>query len=51
MEKGLGYLKGKWDRWKEFIRNNPNTTPSEIFHFSEGLRADYGLQYLPYIKY
>jgi RHS repeat-associated protein len=49
---GLGNLPGQWnEKWAEFIRANPNATPSEIFNHAEGLLKQYGLEHLPYIPY
>ncbi|UGU18131.1 DUF2380 domain-containing protein [Sinomicrobium kalidii] len=50
--RGFGKLPGRWNKeWKEFIKTNPNATPSEIFHKAEGMLKDFGLEHLPYIKY
>ncbi|MGN7787295.1 DUF6443 domain-containing protein [Niabella sp. 22666] len=51
--KGLGsQLPGNWNKqWADFIKNNPNASPSEIFHHAEGLLKTYGLEHLPYTPY
>lgn len=50
--KGLGNLPGRWNqRWIDFIKSNPNASPSEIFYHGESLLREYGLEYLPYVKY
>lgn len=52
-----GHLKnihgiGIWNtKWSDFIKTNPNATPSDIFHFAEGLLKQYGLESLKYIPY
>jgi hypothetical protein len=43
---------GGWnEHWSQFISKNPNATPSEIFHYAEGLLKDYGLEYSRYVPY
>ncbi len=51
--KGLGtQLPGNWNKqWADFIKANPNASPSEIFHYAEGLLKRYGLGHLQYIPY
>ena len=50
--RGLGNLPGKWNQqWSNFIKANPNATPSQIFHHAEGLLKRYGLEHLPYVPY
>lgn len=46
---GYGHMPGKWnDKWSVYIKNNPNANASEVFHFGEGMRQMYGLEYLKY---
>jgi RHS repeat-associated protein len=43
---------GKWNsQWTNFIKNNPNATPSQIFHFAEGLLKRNNLDHLKYVPY
>jgi hypothetical protein len=50
--RGLGNLPGQWNRkWSDFIRTNPNASPSEIFNQAEDMLKQYGLEYLPYVPY
>ncbi len=50
--RGLGKMPGRWNQhWANFIKNNPNATPSEIFHYAEGLMQRYGLEHLRYVPY
>jgi RHS repeat-associated protein len=50
--KGLGNLPGRWNQqWADFIKLNPNASPSEIFHHAEGLLKRYGLEHLKYVPY
>ncbi len=50
--RGLGKMPGRWNQhWAKFIKNNPNATPSEIFHYAEGLMQRYGLEHLRYVPY
>lgn len=51
--KGLGaQLPGEWNKqWIDFIKANPNASPSEIFHHAEGLLKRYGLEHLQYVPY
>ena len=50
--RGLGKMPGRWNQhWANFIKNNPNATPSEIFHYAEGLLQRYGLEHLRYVPY
>lgn len=50
--RGLGNLPGRWNqKWADFIRTNPNVSPSEIFNQAEGMRKLYGLEHLPYVPY
>lgn len=49
---GLGNLPGQWNqKWSEFIKTNPNASPSEIFNQAEGMLKQYGLEHLPYVPY
>ncbi len=48
--KGLGNMPGGWNRaWADFIKANPNATPSQIFHQAEGMLQRYGLEHLRYV--
>jgi len=51
--KGMGAgLPGGWNKqWTDFIKANPNASPSQIFHHEEGLLQRYGLDHLPYVPY
>ena len=51
--KGLGaHLPGGWNKqWGDFIKANPNASPSEIFHHAEGLLKRYGLENSRYVPY
>ncbi|MEM7487379.1 MAG: DUF2380 domain-containing protein [Bacteroidota bacterium] len=50
--RGLGNLPGRWNQhWADFIKANPNASPSQIFHHAEGLLRRYGLEHLPYVPY
>jgi RHS repeat-associated protein len=49
---GLGNLPGNWNQqWNEFIKTNPNASPSEIFNQAERMLKQYGLEHLPYVPY
>lgn len=49
---GLGNLPGQWNKkWSEFIKTNPNASPSEIFNQAEQMLKQYGLEHLPYVPY
>lgn len=52
-DKGLGAeLPVRWNKhWADFIKAYPNASPSEIFHYAEGLLKRYGLANLPYVHY
>ena len=51
--KGLStQFPGQWNKlWGEFIKANPNASPSEIFYFAEGLMKRFGLEHLRYIPF
>jgi hypothetical protein len=45
-------MPGKWNQlWEDFIKQNPNATPSEIFYHAESLLKRFGLEHLPFVKY
>ena len=45
-------MPGKWNQlWEDFIEQNPNASPSEIFYHAESLLKRFGLEHLPFVKY
>lgn len=50
--KGVGNLEGGWNKqWSEFIKANPNASPSAIFNQAETMLKQYGLNHIPYEKF
>ncbi|MDO5638146.1 MAG: DUF2380 domain-containing protein [Myroides sp.] len=51
--KGLGsQMPGNWNGiWSEFIKNNPEATPSQIFYQAESMIKRNGLEHLRYVPY
>jgi RHS repeat-associated protein len=49
---GIGNLPGRWNQsWAEFIRANPNASPSQVFKFGEDLLYRFGFEHLKYAPY
>jgi Predicted lipoprotein of unknown function (DUF2380) len=43
---------GKWnEQWSNFIKANPNATPSQIFYQAESMLKRYGLEHSRYVPY
>jgi RHS repeat-associated protein len=51
--KGLGdKMPGNWNGiWRDYIKNNPEATPSQIFHQAESMLRRNGLEHLRYVPY
>lgn len=46
------HAQGKWNQqWAEFIKQNPNATPSQIFYQAESMLKSFGLEHAKYVKY
>ena len=43
---------GQWNaQWAQFIRNNPNANPSQIFYQAETMLKSFGLEHSRYVPY
>ncbi len=50
--KGLRNMPGRWNQqWQQFMKNNPNANPSQIFKQAEDMLHRFGLEHLRYGPY